>query len=182
MDFGINSHACKINEDEKELHPCVEQFLLRNGNFRQNQPESGRNFGDLDVHVVDENGHKIGAEVKGYFIMIGKDGEAAFGQALLRKKRRDVEEMFVAFPMSKCKDDNEKLVGNLEERFGEIWKKLRLEEDINELSLMEINKRIYKKVYSRLGIGLLGIMGRVKDGRFVLEKDPAEELYSPKCD
>lgn len=175
-EFGINKSTCRVKEKELELHPLVEQsFLSKNSGSKEPEPQE---FGGLDVHFVDENGKKIGVEVKPYFIIIGKEAEAAFGQALLRKKRNDVKEMFVAFPMSENNEDNGELIENFEERLGKIWENLGLLEEKGEIknfSIKDINKCIYNKVYSSLGIGLLGIMGRVNEnGKFQIEK--VEEL------
>ncbi len=180
--FGINNSDCRTKEDEEELYPWVEQFLLRNKDYELGKRESRKGqkgYGKIDVHVIDENGKKIGVEVKHYFIIIGADGERAFGQALLAKNRKCVGEMFVAFPMSECKGDNEKLIRNLKKRFGKIWEELGLLQEKGEIEnfpIKEINKYIYEEVYSKIGIRLLGIMGRVKDRKFELEKDPVKEL------
>lgn len=191
MEFEINDADGKIKGREDKLYKLIQKFLVTEnyGRAPKKQETQQSGYGKLDVHVIDENERKIGVEAKPYFSIAGAQGEAAFGQALLRKKRNDVEKMFVAFPMSKCKGDNEKLIRNFNttrlQKFQGIWENLGLSEEneiITNFSTKEINERIYKKAYSCLGIGLLGIMGRVKDGRFVLEKDPVEELYSPQRD
>lgn len=166
---------CRIKEEEGQLYRYVKDFLIAQ-NFGRNEAQETQQggFGRIDVHVVDENRNKIGVEVKPYFIMIGAEAEAAFGEALLRKKRKDVKKMFVAFPMSDRKEDNERLINNLNNRFGEIWENLGLLEEKGEIgnfSIKEINKYIYDKVYSSLGIGILGIMGRVNEnGKFQIER------------
>jgi len=190
MEFKINSAACRIEEGEGKLYEPILKFLeekYRKYKRPKNQETQQSGYGKLDVHVIDENEKKIGVEVKPYFTILGAEGAKAFGQALLCKARSDVNnnKMFVAFPMSDSKDDTKKLIGNFEKnkprlrRFQKIWEKLGLEGELENLSLMDINKQIYKKAYSNIGIGVLGIMGTVKDGKFELEKDPVKELYPP---
>jgi len=186
-EFGIDKANCKIRGKEKDLYGWVGKFLDKNYNPNQQETQQG-GYGRIDVHVIDEKDkkcRKIGVEVKPYFTILGAEGAKAFGQALLCKEREDVKKMFVAFPMSDRKEDSKELIENFEEnkprlrRFQKIWEKLGLLQEKGEIgnfSIKDINKHIYNKVYSSLGIGFLGIMGTVKDGKFELEKDPVKEL------
>lgn len=179
--FGIKNGGIEENEDQ--LYDCVKNFLIAQ-NFGESEAHETQDssYAALDVYVVGEDGKKVGVEVKHYFTIFGAQGEAAFGQALLRKKREDVKQMFVAFPMSERPQDSEKLIGA--DRIERIKKTLELlgeRVEIENVSLKELNKRIYDKAYSSLGIGLLGIMGTVNEnGKFeLLEEDPVKELYPP---
>ena len=176
MEFGINKDG-GIEENEDQLYDYVKDFLIaRNFGESEAQETQPSSYAALDVCVVGEDGKKVGVEVKRYFVIVGADGVRAFGQALLAKKRQDVKQMFVAFPMSEQRQDSEKLIGA--DRIERIKKTLELlgEKVENEnVSLKDLNKRIYDKVYSSLGIGLLGIIGRVNEnGEFQVER--VEEL------
>jgi len=182
MEFGIKKEQCRIEEDEDQLCDCVRGFLRRFSQREAQQEDQRSSYATLDLYVEGEDGKKVGVELKPYFIIFGSQGEAAFGQALLCKAREDVKKMFVAFPMSDRPEDTKKLVGP--KTIGTIKKTLALlgeKVEIQDVSLKELNKLIYDKVYSSLGIGLLGIMGTVnKNEKFeLLGEDPVRELYPP---
>jgi len=178
--FKIRRHEDRIEGKEDQLHDCVKDFLRRKfagAEAGEENPKSS--YASLDVYVVGEDDRKIGAEVKPFLFMLGSEGEGAFGQALLRKKRRDVKKMYVAFPMSARQEDTTHLISpQAPQTIRETLRLLGEEENFG--SIKDLNMRIYNRVYSEMGIGLLGIMGHVEGEIF--QVDNVEELYPPSDD
>lgn len=181
--FEIDNKNIRIKETEKQLYPCVKSFLaktFKNTEKCDEKQENQKGYGKLDVYVLSENNKKIGAEVKRYFSILGADGEISIGQALLIKKRNDIEKMYVAFPMSNEKEDNPYLINNFPNKYEKILRDLGLENCQRNISILEFNKLIFKKVYCGLGFGLIAIIGTYDKNDKTFKVEEIKEIISPE--